>query len=60
MCDEEVVSGRNMPWSQKLAVSGGVEEYWPVRRYESIRRAERSTALPRTGAVVGTERTRGV
>jgi hypothetical protein len=32
MRDEDGVSGRNTPWSQKLAVSGGAVEYWHVRR----------------------------
>jgi hypothetical protein len=32
MSEEDVVFGRNTPWIQKLAVSGGAVEYWPVRR----------------------------
>jgi hypothetical protein len=30
--DEDGVSGRNTPWSQKLERLGGAMEYWHVRR----------------------------
>jgi hypothetical protein len=39
---------------------GGEVEYWPVSMYESIKRDERSSAVPRSGVDVGGARTRGV
>jgi hypothetical protein len=58
--EEWVGSGRNTPCIQKRARWEGVVEYWPVRRYESIIRVEKSSVDPRSVVDRGAARTSGV